>query len=559
MTAVLTTLLLVLVTSRIFQISSESRGYHLTKGVQRFPSRQRHRYLTETSARTKAAKYAHLKIQGDGPQYIDSRDMGVQSCHFIINGSLFKNFEEEGPLYRLSIYLRYTFLDSTASIKGFASAELIGQLPQGFSVGSEERIDPCIKLYTHNNASSFPVRGKVSFPTISIDVAASTHPLAASFERVGLSNAYDHVYYITSIGANSTCMFRPTMSPNVIDTRGVELKIPADNNATMANETPTHSYVVMRPFRSSSVASISSMAILLDRHIQWHQTLGFNRHVVYLRATEITEFSNQAIIKPWIDNGCLLIVLWEDFPSYDAIPNYDQRIVHSHAILAFSGHNIYLAMLALDEYLMTLRSDLETFHDMVHECSFVSEQEGDISNSKRYLHSTTEDDDIVDTGEENEGLSRSPVNIFVTRYNVLAKGFHHLKPELDVWLGQSTEVLHPLLKYTLVNKARPPPLKSVIRPEYIHTMYLHSASHYPAFSSSYPDPNCILILHLKSVFRSRSKKDITPTALKRSGYKEDKELEAALKLRAAMLLTAVPTSAAVPAAAQPQETDFSTA
>jgi hypothetical protein len=39
----------------------------------------------------------------------------------------------------------------------------------------------------------------------------------------------------------------------------------------------------------------------------------------------------------------------QHFLEVPILPHYDQRIVYSHAMLAFTGINVYLAMVTLDE------------------------------------------------------------------------------------------------------------------------------------------------------------------------------------------------------------------
>ena len=63
----------------------------------------------------------------------------------------------------------------------------------------------------------------------------------------------------------------------------------------------------MRCMTTSSTPSLSCKLCLF----QWHQALGFSRHVVYMRAMEIQEFITQPAVEGWIRSGHLLLVLWE--------------------------------------------------------------------------------------------------------------------------------------------------------------------------------------------------------------------------------------------------------
>lgn len=42
--------------------------------------------------------------------------------------------------------------------------------------------------------------------------------------------------------------------------------------------------------------------------------------------------------------------------------------MYSHSVLAFSGLHVWLAMIDLDEYVMSLRDDMVTISDMVNGC-----------------------------------------------------------------------------------------------------------------------------------------------------------------------------------------------
>ncbi len=61
-----------------------------------------------------------------------------------------------------------------------------------------------------------------------------------------------------------------------------------------------------------------------------------------------------------IQKGKILMVLWEDFPAHSLWSRlYDQRIVYSHALLAFTGLDVYLMNIDLDEYLVSTVPELQ--------------------------------------------------------------------------------------------------------------------------------------------------------------------------------------------------------
>lgn len=58
-----------------------------------------------------------------------------------------------------------------------------------------------------------------------VPVSAIAAPLAASFPTPAET---EHEFYLTALGANNSCTFRPVVMPNQLDYRGVELQLNAD-------------------------------------------------------------------------------------------------------------------------------------------------------------------------------------------------------------------------------------------------------------------------------------------------------------------------------------------
>ena len=98
---------------------------------------------------------------------------------------------------------------------------------------------------------------------------------------------------------------------------------------------------------------------------------------------------------------------------------------------------------------MTMRKDLDSFHDIIRQCS---REESSASGSASPDAATV-------------SPVAAPVNLHVTRYNSLARGFYRARPEVELWVALKDEVAHPLTRYSLINRARPPAIKSVVWPE----------------------------------------------------------------------------------------------
>lgn len=55
-----------------------------------------------------------------------------------------------------------------------------------------------------------------------------------------------------------------------------------------------------------------------------------------------------------MQKGKIVLVMWDSMPQHELWSRrYDQRVVYSHAVLAFTGMDVYLMNIDLDEYLVT--------------------------------------------------------------------------------------------------------------------------------------------------------------------------------------------------------------
>ena len=76
-------------------------------------------------------------------------------------------------------------------------------------------------------------------------------------------------------------------------------------------QVPAYAAVVMSPFYDVA-SKLDIFAALLDRHIQYHSTLlGFRRHVLYVRASDVDLLSGHQRLAEWLKTGHLMLVLWK--------------------------------------------------------------------------------------------------------------------------------------------------------------------------------------------------------------------------------------------------------
>lgn len=149
------------------------------------------------------------------------------------------------------------------------------------------------------------------------------------------------------------------------------------------------------------------------------------------------------------------------------MPLYDQRVVYNHAMLAFTGLDVYLAMVNLDEYVMSLRDDLATVQDMIRGCN-CSALFGPLPLPQRQLSASAASNSkaSINAGTRaQQGHEGQPVNLLIRRYHSLASNYFRLTPELDMWAATPLKAQHPLARYGVVNRMRPPAVKAMLRPE----------------------------------------------------------------------------------------------
>ena len=149
------------------------------------------------------------------------------------------------------------------------------------------------------------------------------------------------------------------------------------------------------------------------------------------------------------------------------MPLYDQRIIYNHAMLAFTGLDVYLAMVNLDEYVMSLRDDLATVQGMIRACN-CSALFGPLPLPQRQLSASSASNSKASINARTraqQGHEGQPVNLLIRRYHSLVSNYFRLTPELDMWAATPLKAQHPLARYGVVNRMRPPAVKAMLRPE----------------------------------------------------------------------------------------------
>jgi len=210
------------------------------------------------------------------------------------------------------------------------------------------------------------------------------------------------------------------------------------------------------------------MSALLERHIQHHAKLGFTRHMIYVRPRDIPALSVLPEVVQRVKEGRLVLVQWDSPVTREDYAYWDQRIVYTHAAVAFTGHDILMGMYDIDEYLVSPRPELGDVFSMVRACA-----------------------------PDNR------INMRITRFHVIAKEWPvREKEELPLWLRRD-EAQHPLLKYSLINMRFPPAVKTLVNPNFIDLFYIHTATHYQPFNLTIVNATCMYLAHVRNLFRPR--------------------------------------------------------
>ncbi|GAX82645.1 hypothetical protein CEUSTIGMA_g10071.t1 [Chlamydomonas eustigma] len=347
------------------------------------------------------------------------------------------------------------------------------------------------KAAVQNLGSSWPISGFMRFP-----LEHRIHPYTttgnASF--ISSNNNVGQTYRLTVKGGGpgKSCVFKPKVMPLNIQSSYHDqgTLLPWSQEVTPA--VPSEAAVVLNPLWDVNSASL----VLLERHIEHHHLLGFNKYILYAYPEHVEYLTQSPTLLHWAQNDVLQIVTLDALPRYLDMPHFYQRLVYNHAVLSHLGSNMYLAMIDLDEYLVPLKAGLSTIFDMLGACA--------PPRSHR-------------------------VNLLFPRYHVIAVGWsNRTASELPLWLSNGSagsQSNHPLLRYTLVDLQHPPHSKAIVIPGFISNFFVHSATAFTPYNTTHLDSRCMALAHLKNLHKSR----VTGGLMVEQRFKPDPIWGAALK------------------------------
>ena len=97
------------------------------------------------------------------------------------------------------------------------------------------------------------------------------------------------------------------------------------------------------------------MIDLMLKHMEYHASLGFSRHMVYVQADYLKAMLENSRVLASIQAGKLEVIYWDVFGGYDT-PVWEyatQALMYNHALLTMWGESSRLAFLDVDEFLAT--------------------------------------------------------------------------------------------------------------------------------------------------------------------------------------------------------------
>ena len=314
-----------------------------------------------SSEASEPKKYSNARIHVSDGDFIAEDDMGVIHCYLNISRDTFASPDEPLPpglparsSFSLHVMLRYTVWANSVRIKGLVYTE--HTFPEVKAVAGAKSnnpifIEPSLFFQVRESKNAKPERPRAVHLRMLAPEAEADHSLNtyAFFTSFGVQDGWTHRYNLTATGSSSSCLINPLQEPNVVDYAGAQVP-------PISSDAAKEVWMVMSPFYN---LPIEVMAVLLHHHLKYHTSIGVRKVVLYLRPETIFALAHHPRVAPWILSNHLLLVLWEKYPLRKDLPHFDQRLIFGHALLAFTGHSVLLAMVDLDEYLVSPQPQLQ--------------------------------------------------------------------------------------------------------------------------------------------------------------------------------------------------------
>mmetsp|Transcript_12334 Transcript_12334/g.26633 ORF Transcript_12334/g.26633 Transcript_12334/m.26633 type:complete len:514 (+) Transcript_12334:286-1827(+) len=398
--------------------------------------------------------------------YINSSDVGVQHCNFsFLAANPQYPYSPKEILVRLHVFMKYLHWQGQVTIKGF----LVADTRDISKINTEYVLQPLFTMRflgekgqrrTHVFKSRVTVHSYWDPPS----QAAMVYGFETGFDLGENWQQAKHEYDLNVDLDPRTCSFKPDSNLNLIDGRGVDIA-PVKPGADIPRET----FVVLRPLYNFTP---SVFGPLVQRHVEYYQSLGVSKHIIYLRKEMIPALLlMNAQVARLVAKGKIIIILWDELPQHEIwTRKYDQRVVYSHALLAFTGLDVYLMFVDLDEYLVTPRTDLQ----------------------------------MQPIQQIFKTCAGHPAEMRVMRYNTLCKNCNHAAPEAHLWVNPFRPD-HPLNTYSLINYVMTPAARSIVNPNFMRNFYIHWGSVAAGYNTTYPPGKCMFFLHVAHLLRASTR------------------------------------------------------
>ncbi|KAG1681113.1 hypothetical protein FOA52_015555 [Chlamydomonas sp. UWO 241] len=289
--------------------------------------------------------------------------------------------------------------------------------------------------------------------------AAMVHGFEASF---ALGDPEHHSWTLTcDMDPETAYVYNPSKQLNAVDGRGIEQPPYAEPRDTQDKDT----YVVMKLTLGLPVAL---MGTLIVRHVEYYQSLGVSKHIIYVRKRDIPPLLlSSRKLANLCERGMVMLVLWDSVPAHELWTlRYDHRIAFSHAMLATTGLPATLLFVDLDEYLVTPVPGLQgaPIGELLQTCA-----------GARFAE------------------ARLP------RYHALCGECSLARPEAFLWGLSAQEQFprkHPLAWYTLTNFVKKPTTRSAVDPNAARAVYVSMAKPRPGLNATAVSGDCMFLLHI---------------------------------------------------------------
>ncbi|GAX72751.1 hypothetical protein CEUSTIGMA_g207.t1 [Chlamydomonas eustigma] len=425
------------------------------------------------SAIEKDPKKLKMIVDGMGLDslYINSGDMGIKPFKFstMAANPIYPHSPKELHI-RVTVFMRYMVgSNNLVTIKAFLTAETrdIARTPNDLYIMPTF----CLTSTTSEQVHSFSIRAYVHSYWDPPAQSAMVYGFETSFTLMSNSSLHEPEWSLRCDLDSASYEWQPHRDLNLVDGRGINVP-----TITETDGKERETFVVLNP----SHPNPAMFGSLIVRHVEYYQGLGVSKHIIYLRRETIPALILSSLkVHKLVQMGKIILVMWEDMLPHELwSKRYDQRVVYSHAVLAFTGLNVHLINIDLDEYLVTRKPELQgkPIQQIIQTCLG-----SDISEAR------------------------------ILRSNILCKDCEHDRPESFLWGSAAAEQWpsrHPLSWYKLSSYGSSGLSRSIVNPNFMRAFYINWGAPISGHNTTQADVQCMAFLHVVHMFQASLPKSV---------------------------------------------------